>query len=92
MHYGVKASSKSKNDICRSDTYLAISDVCNLCREMSFILVIIGSSFSSMCVAEPEDEDTWCSRSPVPGVASSPCFCSEGPNTPGVYMVSCKIG
>ena len=73
MHYGVKASSKAKNDICRSDTYLAISDVCKLCREMSSILVIIGSSLSSVCVAELEEEGIWCNRSPVPGVASFPC-------------------
>ena len=57
MHHGVKAggdSFKAKSDICCSDTYLVVRNVCR-CREMSFILVITGSSFSSVCVAEPEE-------------------------------------
>ena len=76
MHSGVKAggdSSEAKSDICRSDTYHAISNLCHLCREMSYILVITSSSFSSTCVAEPEEEDTRCGWSPVSGVSCSPC-------------------
>ena len=76
MHGGVKAggdSSEAKSDICRSDTYHAISNLCHLCREMSYILVITNSSFSSACVAEPEEEAICCSSSPVPVVPSFPC-------------------
>ena len=67
MHHGVKAggdSSKAKRDICRSDTYLVISDLCRLCRETSFILVITGPSFSSVWVAETEEEGTCCGFPP----------------------------
>lgn len=63
MHHSVKAcgdSYKAKSDICRSDTYLVISHLCNLCRETSHILVIASSSFSPICVAEPEEESTYC--------------------------------
>ena len=49
MHHGVKAggaSSKTTSDICRSDTYLVISDLCKLYSETSAILVITSSSLS----------------------------------------------
>ena len=38
-------ASKSQSDICRSDTYVLLILFLN-CRGMSFILVIISSSFS----------------------------------------------
>ena len=69
IHHGVEAggdSSEAQSDICRSNTYLVISDLCHLCRDMSYILVITGSSFSSLCVAEPEEEVTCRDWSPVP--------------------------
>jgi hypothetical protein len=58
MHHGVKAGGESpqaKSDICRSDTYLAISDLFKLCREISYILVITGSSFLPVCVSNEEE-------------------------------------
>ena len=58
MYHGVEAGGESpqaKRDICCSDTYLVISDLCKQCRITSFILVITGSSFSAVCVAESEE-------------------------------------
>ena len=73
MHHGVKAggdSPKAKNDIGRSDAYLVISNLCRLCVETNFIRVITHSSFSSVCVAEPEEEGTR-------GVSSSTRSCTS---------------
>ena len=67
MHHGVKAggdSLKAKSDICCPDTYYVINNLCRLCREVSCILVIIISSFSSVCIAKPEEEGTSCGWSP----------------------------
>jgi hypothetical protein len=58
MHHGVKGggeSSQAKSDICRSDTYLAISDLFKLRKEISYILVITGSSFSPVCISDDEE-------------------------------------
>ena len=79
MHHGVKAggeSPKTKSDIRHSDTYIVIGHLCKLCREMSFILVITGSSFSPVCVAKREEEGTYCRRSAVPRISSFPFSCS----------------
>ena len=93
MHHGVKAggdSSKANSDICRSDNYLVINDLCKLCREMSCILVITGSSFSTVCVAETGEEATCCGWSPGPGFSLFPCTCpahsEQGSETPGICM------
>jgi hypothetical protein len=58
IYHGVKSgrdSSKGKSDICCLDTYLAISDLFKLCKEISYILVITGSSFSPVCVSDEEE-------------------------------------
>ena len=79
MHHGVKAggdSSKSKSDIRYPDTYVAISDLCKLWIEASFILVITVSSFLSVCIAEHAEEDTSRDWFPDPGLSSFPRSCS----------------
>ena len=79
MHHGVTAggdSSKARSDICCSDTYLVVSNLCKLCRKLSFILIILVSSFASVCIPDPEEEGICCGWSPVPGVSPFPCSCS----------------
>jgi hypothetical protein len=96
MDHGVKAgrnSPKAKSDICRSDTYVIVNDVCKLCREMSFILVITGFSLSSVCFAEPEEEGTCCKRSPARGVSSFACSSpAHWGQVLGICTLSCRIG
>lgn len=80
LHRSVKASGdppKAKSDICCPDTYLSISNLCKVCREIKFAHVITASSFSSACIAEPEEEGTSCRWSPGPGTSSFSCFCSS---------------
>ena len=95
MHHGVKSggdASKAESDVYRSDTYQSISNLCNLCRGMSYILVMTSSSFSPVCIAEPEEEVT-CDWSPAGGVSSVPrSFPANSARTPGVCMPSCEIG
>lgn len=98
MHHGIKTSgnsSKAKGDTCCSDTYVVVSDFCKL-REVSSILVIIVSSSSTVCVAEPEREGTCCAQSPRPGFSLFPCACppTSGwePAISGVCMLSFYIG
>ena len=59
-------ASKSQSDVCRSDTYAVIDIVCK-CRGMSFVLVMINSSFSSTWMDVSDEDDPTC---PVTGVSS----------------------
>jgi len=64
VHHGIKAgrdSSKAESDICRSDAYLVISNLCKLYKEMNLVLVMTTSSISSVCVAPPVGLGTSCS-------------------------------
>jgi len=67
-HHSIKAggdSSKTESNICRSDTYIVISNLGKLCRGMNFVLEKEGKSCAS-----------WV---PGAGVSSFPCSWSETP-------------
>ena len=99
VHRGVKASgdsSKAKSDIRRSDPYLVISNLCKLCKEMNFVLVMTICSISSVFIAAPEGAGISCGWFLGAGVSSFPwsfpAHLGFGSGMTGVCTLSCRIG
>ena len=66
-----RGASKAKSEVCCSNAYGCIRDVCKSCRNE--LLVIIFSSFLSMGIPESEKEGFSCGSNAEVGISSVSC-------------------